>query len=91
MYIFAFTMQKAGTWKPISGIGDIIAWLMVSLMGLALFKIPFLGFMAGWHFPTHATDTQQAIAGAASCALWFALMYWRIPGRMLDYLRKGRQ
>jgi hypothetical protein len=80
-------MQKNGTWKPLSGIGDFIAWGVVCALALALVRIPIYLIVCGAHFPFNPSTTLQLVSGAIAIFFWWAMAYWRIPMRLMG--RKG--
>jgi len=83
MFTLAETMRRHGTWKPLSGLGDFIAWFMVSIFALALVRLPIYLLWIGAHFPFNPTPTQQIVSGVAAIAFWWAMVYWRIPMRLM--------
>lgn len=76
-------MQKNNTWKPLTGIGDYIAWGVACLFLLALVRIPIYLLVLGAHFPFQASLTLQLVSGAIAIFFWWAMAYWRIPMRIL--------
>jgi mannose/fructose/N-acetylgalactosamine-specific phosphotransferase system component IID len=85
-------MQKHGTWKPLNGIGDFIAWGLVCIMAIALVRIPIYLMFYGWpHGPFNPSLNMQLGSGVVAIAFWWAMTYWRIPGRIYRRLRGIRE
>jgi hypothetical protein len=85
---FANAMERNGTRKPLTGIGDCIAWFVVSLVAIALVRIPIYVIYYGWHSgPYDPSIEMQLVSGFVAIAFWWAMTYWRIPGRIYRRLR----
>ena len=76
-------MKMHGTWKPLEGIGDFIAWGIACVFLLALVRIPFYLVVLGPHIPFNANEWMQLMSGILAIAFWYAMLYWRIPMRLL--------
>ncbi len=76
-------MKKHGTWKPANGLGDYIGWGAACLFLLAIVRIPIYFLAYGFQFPFPATEKMQAFSGIVAIAFWWAMVYWRIPMRLL--------
>lgn len=84
MFAIAFAMRKHDPeYKVGNGLGDFIAWFMVSFFLLALIRLPIYLLWIGTHFPFNPTPNQQIASGITAIAFWWAMIYWRIPGRIL--------
>lgn len=80
-------MKTHGTWKPLGGIGDIIAWCLVCIFLLALVRIPFYLTILGPHIPFNASEWLQFMSGVLAIVFWYAMLYWRIPMRLMGRLK----
>lgn len=84
MFAIAFAMRKHDPeWKVGNGLGDFIGWFMASLFLLALVRLPIYLMWIGAKFPFNPTPTQQLVSGGVAIAFWWAMIYWRIPARLL--------
>lgn len=84
MFAIAFAMRKHDhNFKVGKGLGDFLAWFMVSFFLLALIRLPIYLMWIGARFPFNPTDTQQIVSGVTAIAFWWAMIYWRIPMRLL--------
>jgi len=81
--VFAFTMKKHNTWKPVSGVADLFGLILVALFALALVRFPIYIIVYGLHIPFPATSMVQFISGVIAIMFWFCMLYWRIPMRLL--------
>lgn len=78
MGILAVSMKRHGNWKGMDGLGDFIAWAMVSFFLLSLTMWPIVAaFHGGFSFPQQATQEQRFYSAVIACAIWFILLYWR--------------
>src|ERR1035441_926114 len=76
-------MQRNGTWKSLTGLGDAIALFVISLMAIALVRFPIYLMWYGWiRGPYHPSSEMQLISGFAAVAFWWCMAYWRIPGKL---------
>jgi mannose/fructose/N-acetylgalactosamine-specific phosphotransferase system component IID len=87
MIAFSNAMGHNGKWKPMTGIGDAIAWFMVSLMAIALVRIPIYLSLYGWPpGPYNPSPILQFVTGLIAVAFWWVMTYWRVPGRIFRIL-----
>ncbi len=84
MFAIGFAMRKHNPDFTIGrGLGDFIAWFMVSLFALALVRLPIYLLWCGPRFPFNPDGTQQFVSGVIAVAFWFTMIYWRVPARLL--------
>jgi hypothetical protein len=83
-------MDKRGTWREISGLGDAIAWFIVSLFLLALIRIPIYLIVLGWHFPFQASPALQFTSGVFAIAFWFCVIRWQIGHVVCQIFRHNK-
>lgn len=83
MLVFKFTMQKNGTWMPIHGIRDGLGWVVLCFIILAFSKLPFLIVMEGYKIPFTSNPLHHAVASIVAISVWFVLMYWRLPSKLV--------
>ncbi len=84
MFALGFAMRKHNPNFTIGrGLGDFLAWFMISLFALALVRLPIYLLCCGPRFPFDPTPTQQFASGAIAVFFWWAMVYWRIPARLL--------
>jgi len=88
MFTLAFCMRKHGTWKPVDGLGGFLGWFFASFLLFGVTKVLFIVsilFFTGkpLSFPIAATDGLHLLSSVLTVLVWFAMMYWRIPMRLL--------
>lgn len=81
-------MRKHGTWKPVDGLGGFLGWFFASfiLFGITKAAIIILTLKVQGlplSFPVAATNELHLMSFVLTVAVWFAMMYWRIPMRLL--------
>lgn len=89
MTSLAAAMIQRGTWRPLNGIGDFIAWFMVCAFGLTIFRFPVYLYLYGWRFPFNPSDTVHFVTSVCAVFFWWAMVFWQVPGRIFRLFRKG--
>ena len=84
MFTIGFAMRKHDPeYKVGNGLGDFLGWFFASLFLLALVRLPIYLAVYGFVFPFRPSNTCQIVSGIAAITFWGAMIYWRIPARLL--------
>ena len=80
--VMEFTLKKHNVSNGKEGL-NVIGGLMAAFFLLALVRLPIYLLLYGCHFPFHPSDTVATLSGIFAIVFWGAMLWWRIPGRVV--------
>jgi len=91
MWALTLAMRKHGQWRRLTEFGDFVAWLLITCVIFGVTKLLVIGIWLGFKIPVEASDEEHTIAATITIIFWVSMMYWRIPGRMLNIFIKPKE
>jgi hypothetical protein len=80
--VIEYTLKKHNVSNGKEGL-NVIGGLIASFFLLALVRLPIYLLLYGCRFPFHPSDTAVTLSGIFAIVFWGAMLWWRIPGRVV--------
>jgi len=88
--VIEYTLRKHGVTNKDEKL-NAIAGLVTSFFLIGLTRLPIYLFVYGFQFPFHASNTVATLSGIFAIVFWGAMLWWRIPGRVVRAIFPTKQ